>query len=768
MRIIKAACILLFAGIIITSFHEKAFSQDEKKKSIKIIRVEGNNVISSATVLSKIKSKPGDEFSSDVLNDDLKRLYALGYFTDVAIDIEDYSDGVMITFAVKEKPLISKIEFKGNKSVRQGHFIKLMKTKEGALLNHATAKEDIAEMKKFYEKKGYPATEIEYETRIDEETNQTVLVININEKDRVRIKEVVIEGNTAYPTKKLLRVITTKKDGFFTSGFLKEDAFSEDVKRIEELYRDTGYLDAEVAPEMSYSDDGKFLYITIKIDEGRKYLVGDVDVKGNKVFDGKEIKERLSMVKESPFSHQGLRYDIFSIQQFYYHKGYMFAQIDADTIFNESTGRVDITYKLVENDITYIDKIKVRGNTKTKDIVVRRELRVFPGERFDGDKIRRSKERLYNLGYFEEVNFDTEESEEAGKQDLVVEVKEAKTGEFSFGAGYSSVDQIIGFIEIMQKNFDWANPPNFTGDGQKLRVRAQVGSIRKDYELGWVEPWIFDYPLLFGFDVYQRTHKRKSRVGYGYEEVRRGFDTRLGKELTEHTKADLTYKMEDVKISDVPDESTADLKSEEGTNTLSTLELALTHDKRDNVFNPTKGYILKGSIENAGGFLAADKDFLKYTSTGSVYFTHFRKLLLELRVIAGIVNEYDDTDKVPIYERFYAGGGSTIRGYRERRIGPKDTVTNDPIGGEALLVAGAEYTFPLIKNVIKGAVFYDVGNVWEKAGDFGSGNFKSGVGVGARVKTPIGPVKIDWGYPLDDVDGEEQKGRFYFSITHGF
>jgi len=778
----KKVCLLFVAGFILFLFANNGFTQDAEvsieevtagksakaAKLIKIIRVEGNSVISSAAILSKVKSKPGDEFSSEILNDDLKRLYALGYFTDVAIDIEDYADGAMITFIVKEKPLIAKIEFEGNKAIRDAHLHKLMKTKEGVLLNHTQLNDDLAELRKFYEQKGFPGASVTYETRLDEETNQTILTISVNEKARVRIKDVAIKGNTAFAGKHLLKMIRTRKDTLFTSGFLKEDVFDEDLRRIKDLYHNSGYLDAEVSHQREYSDDGKFLYIVITVDEGRKYLVGAISIKGNIVFPEKELRNRLSMIADTPFSHQGLRYDIFAVQQFYYHKGYMFANVDADTIFNENTGRVDVLYKVKEREITYIDKVKIRGNTKTKDIVIRRELRVYPGEQFDGDKIRRSKERLYNLGYFEEVNFDTEPSQEPDRQNLMVEVKEAKTGEFSFGGGYSSVDALIGFAEILQKNFDWANPPSFTGDGQKLRIRAQFGSVRQDYELGWVEPWIFDYPLLFGFDIYQRTHRRKGRAGYGYEEVREGFDTKLGKEFTEYTRGDLVYKLEEVDISDVPGDSSSDLRDEEGKNVLSTLEFILTHDKRDNTFNPTKGYLLRGSVENGGGFLGADKDFFKYTGMGNMYFTHFGKLLLELRVMAGFVNEYDTTDKVPIYERFYAGGANSIRGYRERRIGPKDSATDDPLGGESVLVAGAEYTFPLVKDAVKGAVFYDVGNVWEKASDFASGDYKSSTGVGVRVKTPIGPVKLDWGYPLDEIPGEDKKGRFHFSITRGF
>jgi outer membrane protein insertion porin family len=354
-------------------------------------------------------------------------------------------------------------------------------------------------------------------------------------------------------------------------------------------------------------------------------------------------------------------------------------------------------------------------------------------------------------------------------QNLVVNVKETKTGEFSFGGGYSSIDFLIGFVEVTQKNFDIMNFPSFTGAGQLLDIRGQLGMVRHDISISWTEPWIFGYPLAFGFDFYNTAHSRQTDIGWAYDEERTGGDLRFGKEWTETFRTDLTYRLEDIRITNVNDGASQALKDESGSNWISSLNLSLTQDTRDNIYNPTKGYILTGSIEDAGGFLGGDKSFVKGTATAAVYHAFFEKFVLELKVRGGVVNAYGNSDSVPIYERFFAGGANTIRGYKERAVGPRDPGSNDPVGGEALGIGNAELTFPIYEKLIKGAIFYDFGNVHAKAQDFFTwGDIKSGAGLGVRVKTPIGPVKLDYGYPLVPNNDDKRTGEFYFSMSHGF
>lgn len=738
------------------------------QKSIAIIKVKGNKAISSATILSKIKSKPGDVFSQDQLNADLKRLFSLGFFTDISIETEDYEKGVAVTFVVSEKPLISSIIFIGNRALRSEKLKKEMKSAENEMLDETKLHTDIEAIKSMYKKRGYQLVEVNYKIELDKQKNSAKVVITIDEKTRVKIRRLNFVGNKNISSKKLLKSISTRPDTLFTSGYFKDEVFQTDLEKLKALYENLGFLDAKISHKIQYDKAKRWMDLTIETEEGKKYIVGDIFIKGNVIFPEKELRLRLKMVSTQAFSQTGLRMDIANLQQFYYQKGYMKADVGGSSALNPQTGKVDITYTIVENELIYVDKIKIKGNLKTKDVVIRRELRTFPNERFDGDKLRRSKERLYNLGYFEEVTFDTEPGTAPNKENLVVTVKETKTGEFSFGGGFSSVEQLVGFVSITQKNFDLLNFPTFTGDGQKLRLMGEFGTISRNYELGWIEPWILDFPLLFGFDAYQRIHSRRTGLGYGYDEDRKGGDIRFGKEITDYLTADLFYIREDVKITDVASNASADLIAEEGKNRISKTLFKLTQDKRDSVFNPTNGYLASSTVEYAGGPLGGTKDFVKYTANTGLYFTHFEKLVLELEGLAGIADAFGNSTKVPIYERFYVGGANSIRGYRERRVGPKDPSSDDPIGGEAILLGNAEYTFPLYENVLKGAVFYDIGNVWSKWDDIGTHGFKSGTGAGIRVKTPIGPVRLDYGYPLSKVPGEAKRGRFHFTVSQGF
>jgi len=269
------------------------------------------------------------------------------------------------------------------------------------------------------------------------------------------------------------------------------------------------------------------------------------------------------------------------------------------------------------------------------------------------------------------------------------------------------------------------------------------------------------YPVSGGFDAYMTEKDREEDVGYAFDEKRVGGDIRFGKQFTEYVSGTTFYRWEKVEVDNFADNISADLLAEEGENHTSTLGFSVSRDTRDSIFNPTKGWYLNGSTELAGGILSGDKDFFRISARTSYDVPFKYNSVLEFRLRAGVIDAYGDSDKVPIFERFYAGGGGTIRGYNERKVGPIDATTEDPIGGESLLVGNVEYTIPLIE-FIKFATFFDVGN-------FGSGEFKAGAGVGLRVKTPIGPINLDYGYPLNDEVGEEERsGKFYFSISRGF
>ncbi len=772
MRSKNLFLIPLLASALLVFSSVRTYSEDSKM--VRAVDVRGNKTVSSLTILAKVKTQIGEPLSSVVLNEDLKRLYGLGFFTDVRIEQEDYDGGIKVLFVVAEKPVLSEIRIEGNQKLKNDQIKKEMQSVIGDFVDQKRVRDDVDAVKKLYEKKGFSEVRVDNALDVNPDTNQAVLRILIDEGLKLRIRDIRVTGNLSIKSGDILKKIKTKRmswGGWFHSGYLKEEELLEDIERIKSLYDEAGFSDVEVNTETETVSGGKDsgdILLKIIISEGKKYLVGDVSFHGNSVILTEELMKTVQMTKGKPFSRKGLRLDVAGLQDLYFEKGYLSSQIRSESIYNDNTERVDISYSITENELTFVEKVRIQGNTKTKDIVIRRELRAYPGESFSGAKLKRSKERLYNLGFFEDVRFDTEPGSLPNTRDLLVSVKESKTGEFSFGGGYSSIDSIIGFIQIRQKNFDWQNWKTFTGAGQDFGVRLEMGSVRQNIELSFTEPWVFGHPYSFGFDVYRRQFDRSGSAGYFYDQKKTGGDLRLGKEFNEYDKGLLMYKLEEVDISDVNENASSLLKAEEGTNVTSSMALTLTHDQRDNVYNPTRGFMTSATGEVAGGPFGGDKDFTKLNGVASTYFKHWDQWVLELKIRGGIADEFGDSVRVPIYERYFAGGANTIRGYRERRIGPRDPSNKEPIGGEAYWVANIEETFPIYPNLIKGALFFDTGNVHEDIGDFGSGGTFSGVGVGVRVKTPIGPVKLDAGYPLDDIEGEKKELKFYFNISQGF
>ncbi|PIP19678.1 MAG: outer membrane protein assembly factor BamA [Candidatus Omnitrophica bacterium CG08_land_8_20_14_0_20_41_16] len=759
-------------------------TQEEPAKLVAAIEVKGNKAISTNTIISKMKTRIGSPYQENVISDDLKRLYLLNFFSDIKIDSESYKDGLKVIVTVTERPIIDKITFSGiNRITLKDEKLKAqLKSKEGQYLDYPSLAEDVRIFEKMYEKIGFSAAKIDYKLDIDEHANKAKIHFNVVEGAKVRIKNITIEGNKAFTSGRILKLLKTKRAWFFNAGVLKDDVLKEDIERIKAFYLRNGYIDVAVDYEVKPDTRKPYLlYVTIKIKEGTKYLVGNVTIQGNNDITEKEIIMRLKeCVTGKTFSDEGMKSDVAGIQGLYFDRGYISAQVKEASSLNAAINRVDINYSIVENQITYVDKIKVRGNIKTKDVIVRREMRIHPGDRFDGEKLRRSKERLNNLGFFEEIGYDTEDTDAPDKKNLIVDVKEAKTGSFSFGGGYSTVDAFVGFVEVEQKNFDWKNWPYFTGAGEDLRLRASIGTMSSGpgLELSFTEPWLFDYPVSFGFDAYKRSHKRDADVGYGYDEDVTGGDLRLGKELSEYLRADIMYRVDSIDISNIITDNTAsdDLNSEAGTNLVSSITPSLTFDSRDNVFDTHKGNLFSGSLEFAG--LGGDKNYYKFFGRASHYFPMFRNSTLEIRGRVGLAEPYGNSEKIPIYERFFGGGAYTIRGYEERAVGPVDASGN-PLGGASMLIGNVEYVYPLF-GFLKVAAFYDVGNVWEKLGDIGSskdangrinsGGFKSGFGLGFRVKTPIGPIMLDYGIPMNKASGKDSKGsgQFYFSVSNSF
>ncbi len=776
MPLLRIATILLLT--VVFSAEGRVFAQPAAEPSssststssnmVKAIDIRGQKSISISSILSKIKTRVGQDYLQSVISDDLKRLYNTGNFSDVSVDREDYEGGTKVIITVVEKPIVDKITFSRTRQIKSHTLLSKIQTKQGKFLDNKILRDDVNTIKEFYSKKGLTMASVEIETTIDPANNKAKVHFVIKEGEKIKVRHIYVYGNKAFREKKILKVIKSRWAWLFNSGYLQEDILREDMERIHAFYEHEGYIDVKVNYALDYQSSGN-LVVNIHIDEGKQYFIETVDITGYSVITEQEI--RATMTEALPgkvFSRDRLGVDINNIQTFYFDKGYIFSKVDESTSLNNDTGKVNMKLTIREGELAYVNQIQIQGNTRTRDIVVRRELKLYPGDRFDGSKLRRSKERLKNLGYFEDISYDVQDTDSSNKKDLIVQVKEAKTGTFSFGGGFSTVDQVVGFVEIEQRNFDFANWPTFTGGGQQLSVRAETGSLRSNQRLSFTEPWLFDYPISGGFDLYRIQRQRDSSSGYAFDQKTLGGDLRLGKQFSDYVQGDVVYKRENITIENFDTGVSADLLAEEGENTVSSVGVGLSRDTRDSMFNPTKGLYLSGGADLAGGPFGGDKDFYRLQSRATYDIPLKFDSVLEFRVHTGIVDEYGDSTRVPIFERFFAGGARSIRGYDERKVGPIDAASEDPTGGEALLVGNIEYIIPLV-DFLKLATFFDVGNVWTSIDQFGQGEYKSGFGLGFRVKTPIGPINLDYGYPLNDEPGEEERsGKFYFSISRGF
>lgn len=767
---------VLFGGVLIgialvsTAFAESETSSVSKsRKMVSSVDVDGMVTIGKDKIISKIKTRPNQPYIDAVVSEDIKRIYELEYFDNITVDVNDSKAGyVDVVFNVEEKPILKKVVFKGNRKIQARRLKQLIDLKEGSFIDERRLKEAKDVIWAFYVKKGYPEVSVNASLDIDSTTNKANVVVKVDEKGRMRVKDVFIRGNVAFSDRKIKKMLKTKSRWLFNAGVFKNKVLEDDIARVSDFYKSKGFSDVVVDGSVDKDTEQGRLKIIITVNEGKRYLIGDISFKGIEKISEQEVKKAMKLRKGNVYSEQAIAENIGNMTEVYFNEGYIFTQIMPLSYVNPQNNLVDITFDVQESELIYVRMINVRGNVRTKDKVLRRELRIRPGDKFAGEKIQKSKQNLENLGYFEEVKFEPESTGSETEQDLVVDVKETKTGSFSFGGGYSSVDKFVGFVELRQRNFDWKNWPYFTGAGQDLALSLQAGSTVTDYNLSFTEPWLYDNPVWFGFDLFNKTHDRASSTGYDYEEERKGLRLRLGRRLSDELKVGSSYKFEQIDIGDVKEDASEELKNEVGSTDLSVGGVFTSYDSRDNVFVPTKGINTGLYFDLGGGPFGGDKDFAKLSANYSTYHQVFKKAVLELRLTAGMAKPLKNTEELPIYERFFAGGANSIRGYRERKVGPIGESDNEPLGGESKFVTNIELTQP-VSSIIKVATFIDAGNVWEKRSKFMSSKLFSSVGLGLRIKTPLGPINIDYGYPLDKEPGEDKKeGRLHFNMSRGF
>jgi outer membrane protein insertion porin family len=530
--------------------------------------------------------------------------------------------------------------------------------------------------------------------------------------------------------------------------------------------------------------------------EGEQYHVGKISVTGAQVFTNDEVSKLLKLTQSNIYSPKTVRDDAKAIQDLYGTRGYIDLQVNAETI---TGGKhvVDVTYKLNEGNQTYIEHVNIQGNTRTKDKVIRREIAVAPGEVYNTVRIDASKQRLQNLNYFSRIDTYPSDTMVPGRKDLNVLVEEKRTGSFNFGAGFSSIDSILGFVEVQQSNFDIMHPWNFTGGGQRFRTRIQYGTKRKDVVIGLTEPWFMDYQLAVGGELFYNQSSYQSSV---YDQKNYGFDINARKPLGAFAAIRTEYRLEEISIYNVSGTDVSQqIKAQEGYYTKSSISSTLTHDTRDSVFLTRKGHRVEFTAYIAGGPLGGNVNDYGFDLTGSQYFGLPWDTIFLINAEVASANSYNGGTRngntlnpygyqnqlnPPIFDRLYLGGANNLRGFTYREVGPKD-VNGEPIGGNSLARLTLEYTVPVMDRV-RAAIFYDAGFVNFNSWSFSpqkyrpssgspavpsphtSAGLNSDFGIGLRLDLPIGPVRIDYGIPIQSDYWNKSSGKFNFNIGYQF
>lgn len=724
---------------IITSLAFLVDIQAQELPLVNSIEVKGLKRIEEGAIKARITQKIGETLSSEKTAEDIKNIYKMGYFDDVKVEMEPFEGGIKLIYVVKEKPTIIKIEFQGNKELSDDKLREKIAISAGSIADITLIQDNASRLQSFYEEEGYwSATVVPVVNKVTED--EVTLTYQIIEGNKVRIKRINIIGNKAISSGRIKGVMKTSEWAIYSfltsSGYYKKNTMNKDIEAIKDLYFNNGYIKAIVAdPEIRLTDDKKGMIIDIQISEGDQYTVSGIEIEGNKAFTEEDLRKKITLKTGKVFSKETVKKDISAIIEHYTQNGYAMANVFPEIVPDDDKKTVKVTYKIEEGEVFRIGRIEISGNIKTRDKVIRREMRLNEGDIFNSALLKRSYERINNLNFFEPVELTPKPRYEERLLDIDIKVKEKPTGFLSVGGGYSSVDKLIGVVDITQGNL--------FGKGQYIKLKGELGGKTSFYELSFRDPWFMDKPISFSADIYKTT---KEYVDYSKKAI--GFSFGFGKSLNEYLGASVSYNLEKVTIYDVAEGASDIIKDQIGTRITSSITPSIVRDSRDNFIDPSRGsrnsiYVTFAGIGGTNAFVKGVAD--------SAWFFPLGKTTISLRGRFGYATGLFGKE-LPLYERFYVGGIYTVRGLGFGEAGPRDD-KGSVIGGTKELIFNLEYIFPIISEIrLKGVVFADAGNSYDQDEPIGALRYTSGVGI--RWISPIGPIRIEWGYNINKKPGE--------------
>jgi outer membrane protein insertion porin family len=744
-----------------------------KKVGTVAIKFIGIANVGEQIVRANIAVKEGGEFDDAMIDRDIRTLYRTGLFEFIEVKREELADNVVnLVFELTPKYRVLAVRFRGNQRVRTSRLQKEVSTKANAALDERTIKADAEKLHAYFQKQGYNQAQVTYDIERDRSAGYGTVTFKVREGDRVRIAAVNFVGNEHIKAKRLRKQMETRRHWMFSwlmgSGKYKDDQFEDDLAKLLDYYRQQGYLDVDIPTDRVAYDYPKpsRMVITIHISEGRQYRIGDITITGCKLYSDAMLKLVLRQKSGMVFRPTKLDKDVETLEDFYGRAGYLDTRVRLVRKPNVATGNIDVEYQVEESEKFYVESVKIEGNIKTKNIVIIRELVLSPGDVFDTVRMKASKLRLQNTQFFEDVDATPESTNIPARRNLKVTLKEARTGNVSFGAGYSSLERATFFAELSQSNFDLFNRRSFfQGAGQKFRIRFQIGSLSNEVVLSFEEPWLFQKQLALGFNVYRMSSKYVSTL---YEEIRVGAQVYLRKHLFEYVEGMLSYTNENIEINNVDATASPIIRALAGKTRTSKVSIQLLRDVRDRIVNTTRGNRMQLIMQVAGGPLGGDNNYYSIEARGSEFFPVFRAQTQVLSLVArgGVIQNFGRSSDVPFYDRFFLGGPEDLRGFEYRDVGPKDSL-DEALGGRSYGMFNAEYSFDVVKPV-RFALFYDIGFVNSAAYDFSPSHFNDDVGFGLRLIVAGAPLSLDFGIPITGDKLNKKGNQFNFSYGTRF
>lgn len=797
----RLGCLHLLFLVLLTPSGAIAQEAAEEYPVIRQIipQFSGFRAVSDELILNSIQLRPGMRYNPALIDQSIRALYASGYFEFVQVRVDNApEEQIDVVFELESKYTIERIRFNGNENFSDKRLARKAEIEEDQPLESGRPLDEYEislaadALTAHYVKKGYPDASVDYRISRNPETGYAVVDFDIVEGGDLKIDDIEFEGNSVFKDKKLRKQLETKKNSWLSwltgTGKFDEKKFKEDLETLRNFYRDNGYLDSvidENAVRFEFEGENK-LDIIISVSEGPIYNLGEFSVENNTIFTSDELLTPLEIEAGQAFSPKAVDEAANTIRDYYTSRGYLDSSVRAERVPNLENRRIDVVFRVRESERFYLESIRVEGNTKTKSTVVIRELALRPGDVFDRQRMEVSEDRLKNTAYFEDVRLFPEPTNIPGRKDLGITVREGRTGNFTLGAGFGSVESAVVYFEITQGNFDLFNwRSGFQGDGQKFRFRASIGTESNQVVVTFIEPWLFEQRLEFGVELYRTESDFNSA---DYSELRTGFELFLRRRLFELVEARLSYRLELVEIFDVASNPNAPnavvnadgsitndgvpdvFQAAEGEDLVSKVGLTFLRDTRNSLIFTRKGNRSTLISELAG--LGGDVNYYKLEARTAHYFPTFETLEQSFSIIAraGTITPWGDSNEVPFYDRFYLGGPDTLRGFEFREVGPRDadpTAGDEAIGGNTYSMFSFEYLFR-VAEPLGLVVFYDWGYVNSDDFDFSTSDYADNWGVGARILLMGSPLQLDLGVPITSPNGAGGGTQFNFSFGTRF